>query len=315
MNLSFNPPLVSVVIPAYNASTFIEKTLESVRAQTFNDFEIIVVDDGSQDNTKEIVDQWFERFNISGLCIRQANKKIAGARNTGMRSASGKYIALLDHDDLWTSDKLEMVMAEFSAHSQVDFIYHRLNIDRNGIIVSMTRGGPVVKKMYERLLFQGNVISPSASVFKLEKAHLIGGFRENIEFNTVEDYDFWLRFSRIAFFHFLNKVLGTYKLVDSSASRRVFYHHTNLENLLKDHFKNYCGSAPRLKTRIMIRRRFADVYRAALIQLLKYREHPEEQWKYGIKLFKTYPFRMKNSIVIVYWLFMSFIRVIRLNRK
>lgn len=302
-NLNSLAPLVSVLIPAYNAASLIEEALNSVHDQIFQDFEIIVVDDGSHDNTKEVVDLWLERVGLRGQCIRQKNKKIAGARNTGINAAAGKYIALLDHDDLWMSNKLEVVMTEFSTHPEVDLICHNENIMRDRMIVSVSRNGPAAKQMYENLLFRGNALSPSASVFKREVALAIGGFRENPEFNTVEDYDFWMRLSRIARFHFLNKVLGVYRLVEGSASRDIIYHHTNLEHLLNDHFTSYYMGRPGMKTGLRMRRRIADVYRSALGKLMQYKECPVQQTEYVIKILKIYPFSMKNVIRIVQWFF------------
>src|SRR5687768_17409195 len=115
---------VSVVIPAYNAADFIERTLESVRAQTYRSYEDVVIDDGSTDGTHELVTRWLALSGVAGTCIRQVNKRIAGARNAGMRAARGEFIALLDHDDLWDPEKLAVVMAEFDKHPEVDLVCH-----------------------------------------------------------------------------------------------------------------------------------------------------------------------------------------------
>ena len=90
-------PKVSVVIPAYNAADFIEATLDTVRAQTFRDYEVVVTDDGSADATQAVVEGYLRRHALRGRCIRQENKKIAAARNTAMRASRGDFIAFLDH--------------------------------------------------------------------------------------------------------------------------------------------------------------------------------------------------------------------------
>src|ERR1035437_4381883 len=92
-------PRVSVLIPAYAAARFIEPTLNSIAAQTYRDYEIIVVDDGSPDDTKLVVDAWLARTGIPGVCVRRPNGRIAAARNTGLREVKGELIALLDADD------------------------------------------------------------------------------------------------------------------------------------------------------------------------------------------------------------------------
>ena len=96
-------PKVSVVIPTYNSSQFIVETLESVFAQTYKDYEIIVVDDGSTDNTKEVLQPYTSRIKY----IYKENGGPASARNVGIKSAQGEYIAFLDSDDRWLPEKLE----------------------------------------------------------------------------------------------------------------------------------------------------------------------------------------------------------------
>ena len=95
-------PLFSVVIPAYNASRFIRYTLDSVRNQTFDDFEIVVVNDGSKDDTLEIIKAYFVDFpGLNYKIIDQVNRGIGGARNSGIKKACGKFVAFLDADDSW----------------------------------------------------------------------------------------------------------------------------------------------------------------------------------------------------------------------
>ncbi len=243
-------PRVCVVIPAWNAAAFIEKTLATVAAQTFKDFEVIVVDDGSSDATTEVAERFLKEKGLRGRCIKQANKKIAGARNTGIRASEAELIAFLDHDDLWFPTKLERVMEEFFSHPEADLICHQENVVKDGVFLHVTRNGPWVEKMYEQLLFEGNGLSPSAVTVKKEKLIEAGLFRENPEFNTVEDYDLWMRLSRICAMHFLDEILGEYQLVERGASNKIVYHNTNLEHLLRDHFKNVPGSDSRKKRRL-----------------------------------------------------------------
>ena len=240
-------PRVSIVVPAWNAAAFIEKTLATVAAQTFRDFEVIVVDDGSSDDTKLVVDRFLEKNKLRGRCIKQVNKKIAGARNTGIRAAEAELISFLDHDDLWFPNKLERVMAEFG---DGDLVCHDENIVKDGKLVRISRNGPLVPNMYERLLFEGNALSPSAVTVKKAKLFEAGLFRENTEFNTVEDYDLWMRLARVCRMRFLPEILGEYQLVERGASNSIVYHNTNLEHLLRDHFKNFPNSDARKRRRL-----------------------------------------------------------------
>ena len=95
-------PTISVIIPTYNRAVYVTKAIDSILAQTYTDYEIIVVDDGSTDNTKEALKSYEDKINY----IYQENKGVSSARNTGMRAASGQWIAFLDSDDIWLPDKL-----------------------------------------------------------------------------------------------------------------------------------------------------------------------------------------------------------------
>ena len=262
-------PRVSVLIPAYAAAKFITATLDSVAAQTDRDFEIIVVDDGSPDDTKSVVDSWLEKTGTPGQCVRRPNGRIAAARNTGLQAARGELIALLDHDDFWTPDKLALTVAEFDAHPETVLVGHHVDVVRDGKLIRTERRGPAVSRMYERLLFVGNCVSPSGATFRRDKALAIGGFRENLEFNTVEDYDFWLRLSKVGPFRFLDKTLATYTVIPGSASSKVESHYSNQESLLRDHFASSLGPNPGFIDRLRMRRRLSYVYRAAAGALLE----------------------------------------------
>lgn len=243
-------PRVSVVVPAWNAAGFIRRTLDTVAAQTFKDYELVVVDDGSTDGTKETVDAWLAETGVPGRCVRQANKKIAGARNTGIREARAELISFLDHDDLWFPEKLARTVAELDAHPEADLLCHQENVVKDGRFLHVTRNGPWVERMYESLLFDGNALSPSATTVKKSKLLEAGLFREDPEFNTVEDYDLWMRLARICRMRFLDEVLGEYQLVERGASNKIVYHNTNLEHLLRDHFKGVAGAEARKRRRL-----------------------------------------------------------------
>lgn len=294
-------PKVSIVIPAYNAAAFIERTLASVKAQTFTDYEVVVVDDGSSDATKETVEAFLHKNALGGRCIRQTNKKIAAARNQGMRSSQGFYIAFLDHDDIWYPKKLEKVIREFGRKPTADLICHNENVVRSGKTLRTTKNGPAVPAMYEALLLGGNSLSASAVVVKKDVAMSVGGFREDEQYNTVEDYDFWLRLSRVAKFHFIDEALGEYALLDGGASHKVEYHHKNLEALLRVHLAAYFGEQPGWLARWEIRRRLAAVYRSALGQLLENKESPEKQKEYTEKMLRAFPLDPKNLVRAFQW--------------
>ncbi|OIO06329.1 MAG: hypothetical protein AUJ52_12535 [Elusimicrobia bacterium CG1_02_63_36] len=298
---NLSDPRVSVVIPAYNAAAFIEETLDTVAAQTYRDLEIVVVDDGSTDETEKIVNAYLERSKQPGRCIRQANKKIAGARNTGVAAARGELIALLDHDDAWFPNRLERGLEAFDAPPEVDLVCSDEKVTEKGRFLRVHRNGPLAENMYERLLFGGNALSPSAVIVRKSKIEEVGGFRENPEFNTVEDYDLWMRLSKVSRFRFIPEVLGEYHFEERGASRRIVYHHENLERLLLDHFRSHYGDHPTLPQRLRMRRRLAWGYRSALGLLMTYREDPAAQRLFVGKMLAAFPFDPKNAAKALLW--------------
>jgi len=191
-------PLVSIVIPTYNTADYIPFTLESVDRQTFRDFENLVVDDGSTDGTKEVLEPYREKI----VYIHQKNSGRSEARNTGIRAARGKYVAFLDSDDLWTEQKLERQVELMESRPDVDFLFgdkQRFSNDGSLIIRSMFRekgydadffGDPfLVIEPYRKLLDAPYV--PTGTVM-MKKAcfEATGLFDPDI---YAEDWEFWLR--------------------------------------------------------------------------------------------------------------------------
>ena len=183
-------PLISVVIPAHNAAKYLCETLESVRAQTFRDYETIVVDDGSSDNTAELA----ERF--SGVrCLRQKNRGASAARNAGIGAARGTYIAFLDADDLWLPEKLEKQAKGLEANRAAWIYCDALVFD------SATRR--TVCRIGERIRLQeGEVLWPlllrsfipsATPVIKRNALIEAGLFDEAPERRIGEDWSLWLR--------------------------------------------------------------------------------------------------------------------------
>ena len=116
--------MVSIIVPVYNAANYIEKTIEMVRAQTFSDWELLLVDDASLDNSVEIIENFLQKYPDSRIILLK-NKKNEGAafsRNQGTKAAKGRYIAFLDADDIWLSDKLEKQLS-FMKDKEAGFVF------------------------------------------------------------------------------------------------------------------------------------------------------------------------------------------------
>jgi len=191
---------VSVIVPAYNTAQFIAATLDSVFAQTLKDFEVIVVNDGSPDtdDLERVLEPYRERI----VYLKQENRGLAGARNTGIRHARGKYLALLDSDDCWPPEYLAAQMKCFEETPALDLVYSDARLfgdvplDRPTFM--QTSNPPAT---FEALLVEGSQIIPSGTVVRREMVIEAGWFDESLR--CCEDVDLCLRIAhrraRIAF--------------------------------------------------------------------------------------------------------------------
>ena len=182
-------PNVSVIIPTYNRAAMLKEAIDSVLAQDYSDFELIVVDDGSTDNTPDLLNGY--RDNVNWL--RQHNQGVSAARNRGVAAASGKFIAFLDSDDLWLPAKLT-VQTEFMKSNRDVLICQTEEIwIRNGVRVNPGKRHRKQSGMiFERSLALC-LVSPSAVMVRRGLFEEFGLFDESLP--ACEDYDMWLRVS------------------------------------------------------------------------------------------------------------------------
>jgi len=182
-------PLVSVIIPTYNRAWVLREAIDSVLAQEFKDFELIVVDDGSTDNTGEILGSYEQDI----LVVRQPNKGVSAARNRGIAAAAGRLIAFLDSDDLWLPRKLSSQVGFFNSNPAAVINQTEEIWVRNGVRVNpKTRHHKFSGMIFERSLALC-LVSPSAVMIKKNLFSEVGVFDENLP--ACEDYDLWLRIS------------------------------------------------------------------------------------------------------------------------
>jgi glycosyltransferase involved in cell wall biosynthesis len=182
-------PLVSVIIPTYNRGWTLKEAIDSVLAQDFTDFELIVVDDGSNDNTQDILNSYKEDI----IVLHQGNKGVSAARNRGIASASGKYIAFLDSDDLWLPQKLSTQVDFFNTNPEALICQTEEKWIRNGIFANpKKRHRKLSGDIFEQSLYLC-LVSPSAVMMKRSLFEKTGIFDESLP--ACEDYDMWLRVS------------------------------------------------------------------------------------------------------------------------
>jgi glycosyltransferase involved in cell wall biosynthesis len=180
-------PLVSVIIPTYNRCQWLSRAIESVLEQTYAPLELIVVDDGSTDDTPDLLGSYGGGIRV----IRQANTGVSGARNAGIRAAGGELIALLDSDDRWLPEKLEHQVAYFQATSQAMICQTEEIWVRNGKRVNPKKR----HRKYSGMIFEKTLplclVSPSAVMMRAALFREVGLFDEALP--ACEDYDLWLR--------------------------------------------------------------------------------------------------------------------------
>lgn len=220
-------PSISVVIPAYNAERFLKDALDSVFGQSSLPNEVLVIDDGSTDDTGRLAQS------ISGVrCIHQGNAGVSAARNRGTEEAGGRFIAFLDADDVWESDKLSIQILglrddafAYSARTETDA---RLDPIR---VVQSDRSVPVL----EGLLFHGNIVGTPSSVIAPRAALLeVGGFDPNL--SMCADWDMWIRIATRLKSDYSEKPLLRYRVHRDSMSANLRRYESDSTYMMKKAF-------------------------------------------------------------------------------
>ncbi len=231
------PPQVSVIIPVYNGQETICRAIDSALNQTYAEREILVVDDGSTDSTLELLRGYGGRIQL----VQQKHNGVSIARNTGLNAARGEYIALLDSDDTWIPEKLQLQLEILDKYPSVGLTFGNLEmVSRNGeklgstTLASSRRYSPSWEDMLVRF-----AIAPGSALGRKELMIKAGGFDPAFVELGYEDTDFFLRLREITDFHYLDICLGCYYF-DQARSIR---YQSNLLLYARKQWKN-----PRLQT-------------------------------------------------------------------
>jgi len=224
---------VSVIIPTFNRFNLISRAIDSVLSQTIKPFEIIVVDDGSSDNTSTFIKNNYKSVKL----IKQNNLGVSKARNVGIKNSSGNWIALLDSDDEWEKNKLEVQIKSLSEYDYYSVCHTNEIWIRNGIRVNQKKrhqkyGGDIFDKCLDICR-----ISPSSIIFKKNIIDEVGWFDEGLP--ICEDYDLWLRITANFKILFIDKPLvikygGHSDQLSKSVNGIEAYRIKSLENLLSN---------------------------------------------------------------------------------
>ncbi len=218
--------LVSVIIPTYNCAPFLRLAVQSALDQDYANKEIIVIDDGSTDDTAEVLSGFGSRISV----MSQQNAGIASARNAGIKAARGSLIAFLDSDDYWLPGKLRKQAEYLAAHPDVDAVYcawhewrpeslNELQIPAHWIEGSQRPGIEESKSgmLYNKLL-QDCIILTSTLMLRRSTAEMVGPFDPGLR--RGQDYDYWIRLSRVTPIHKLKAALALYRIHSESITHQ-----------------------------------------------------------------------------------------------
>ena len=286
-------PFFAVVIPTFNQADFLKMALTSVLDQTFEEFEVFVVNNESTDATLDVIsDLGDSRVQV----IKFQNHGVIGAaRNVGIRASTAPYVAFLDSDDSWYRNKLERVAEAFEDDPEIGLVCHDQDLIWDGQAAGRTHYGPTHRfrgSTYEQVLFIGNGPSTSATVVRREYLDQAGCFSEKPEYIAAEDFDLWLTMAKISPFKYLPEVMGSHHFHGTNASDNIDSQLSSIFNILDKHcaeLKKSSSSNPRRA----IRRLYAHTYFGAGRQ-----EHRRGRFhrtlKYYAKALSTYPLHLKT---------------------
>jgi len=229
-------PLISVVIPCYNQSKFLGDAIESVIKQTYDKWEIIVVDDGSEDDTQEVACQYRQVH-----CIRQKNQGLSAARNTGIDAARGVYLVFLDADDRLVPDALRLGYDVMCAHPDCGFVSgHHYHIDHKGALQTAYPQESMGDEDPYLALLMNNYIGMHATVmYRRSVFDSVGKFDTTLK--ACEDYDFYLRVAQTFPTMRHDQVVAEYRHHDSNMSRDSIHMAKSVISVLnaqRRHFKD-----------------------------------------------------------------------------
>lgn len=269
---------VSVIIPAYNAELFIKQCLHSVLNQNHRDIEVIVVNDGSTDTTRALVEELAQSDGRIRL-LNIDNSGRAKARNRGIEIAEGYWLAFLDADDYWRADKLS-IQLDIADKTQAGLIYsQRVWVDENGL----EQGGFSKEILPDGMVFpkliEGNYLCTSTVLVKRDLVLRAGCFSEKSELKNCQDYDLWIRLSALAPFSASDDALIFYRLHGNNAHKNYKSRYIGMRACM-DRLREVANNYPDRKSEYLKK---IDIREAAICE------------SYGVDLFKKKEFSLAKE--------------------
>jgi glycosyltransferase involved in cell wall biosynthesis len=250
---------VSIIIPCYNHAQYLSYAIRSVLAQTFNDWEAIIVDDGSTDETRSVSQQFLEDSRIH--YIYQENQGLSAARNTGIRHAHGEYLSFLDADDALEPEFLQKCVELLNSETEYPAVYTQCCfVNTEGQVLPRSGWGTVEVRRFRERLIEGNFFPVHAVLVRKEDVQKAGLFDENL--NSLEDWDLWLRLSKLGPFKGIPEQLVRYRIYPGSMS-------TDVDRMRENRFAILIKRFGYLDTKVdgesLKHRAYALAYRAAAL--------------------------------------------------
>lgn len=263
-------PLISIIIPVYNRAITIEATIDSVLQQTFSDFELIIINDGSTDSTLEILSRYSDpRIKVFSFSHAGA----AVSRNRGLEQATGEYIAFLDSDDLWSPSKLAAQLKALQTHPEAAVAYSWTDyIDQWGNWRKAGRHITVNGEAYTQMLLTNFLESGSNPLIRRDAVEVVGGFDESL--TGGQDWDFYLRLAANFLLVNVPAVQVFYRLHGNSISANITRQEQQVLQVLNKAFSQAPESLQPLK-----RKSFALVYKYLACRIFEQQPSRSNGWK------------------------------------
>ena len=216
--------MISIIIPTYNRANLLERAVDSILKQTYNNWELLIVDDGSIDNTKDTVNKYLNDKRIK--YIYQENKGQGAARNLGIKNSNGDYIAFLDSDDKWSEEKLQKQTEAFGKYPDIDFCFTADIINTENKIIVEKRYENKTNLPFYKLSGIG-ISVPSSHVYKKTSFTKIGNFDENRDLIGLEDNEWSIRGYNLKGYY-IDEPLTEYFMHEGQITKK------NIKNQLKN---------------------------------------------------------------------------------
>ncbi|MDL0429704.1 glycosyltransferase [Marinobacter sp. TBZ242] len=233
--MSNENPLVSIITPTFNRSDYLPEAIDSVLGQTYQNFELVIIDDGSTDGTKALMNAYLEDQRIR--YIYQSNQGQSVARNKGIAESNGEFICFLDSDNAWCPNKLDRSIMEFRNFPEADIVYGDIIlIDEKSVEIGKSNMKRHSGKITFHLL-KDNFISMNTTMTRKKCFDELGCFNESDR--IAEDYELWLRFSTRFEFRYIPEFLGYYRIMEDQISSDKKQRFLGNERLLLDFIAQY----------------------------------------------------------------------------